>query len=103
MPVLPISSIAELRPTLESFRREASITQPERWSPLTLKTTVSRYVRGIALSESQTNVLTGIASNVDDLIAKASTEDGQRLIIEYLGEKDGQRVVSFLSQNILIA
>jgi len=54
------------------------------------------------LSEAQKDTLaTYLTDSFADLATKAGTAEGQRELAQHLGERDGQRVVSFFAREIV--
>lgn len=106
IPIIPVSSAAELPACLDSLRRQLQ-SAPRGSNNQDLdgaaRDLVSHCVRGQALSEHQTNVLTGISGGFRDLAEVAFLPANQGLVIDYLGEKDGKRLVSFLADGPALA
>jgi hypothetical protein len=48
------------------------------------------------LSERQTNILTDISADFDDLMRSAFIPDRQGVFYDLLGDKDARRLVSYL-------
>jgi hypothetical protein len=99
-PIFALPSLDELPGTLATIHNGLVNQHPvQQPSAVTSQSFISNCVRGVALSESQTNVLTGVCSSLTDLIAKTSTAEGQEEILDYMGDKDGTRVIAFLTQD----
>ncbi|SCO80021.1 uncharacterized protein FRV6_04234 [Fusarium oxysporum] len=99
IPMIPISTTQDFADCLESLRRncirENSAVNTEQRA--THKNLVCWCVEGKPLSRDQVNVLTGISSGFRGFADLYSSPGGRATICEYLGDSDGERVVSFLS------
>ncbi|POR38228.1 Uncharacterized protein TPAR_01573 [Tolypocladium paradoxum] len=98
IPIIPISSAVELPSCLDSLRRQCISDGPKDKQAEETSTRgdlVSHCVRGQALSESQTNVLSDICGWFGDLAQHAFDPEGQRKMCDFLGDTDGHRVMSF--------
>jgi hypothetical protein len=49
-----------------------------------------------------TNVLTDITSNLREIVALVSTEDGQRQLTSYLEETDVHRIIDFMEEEWIV-
>ncbi|KAH7223334.1 hypothetical protein BKA60DRAFT_633547 [Fusarium oxysporum] len=99
IPMIPISTTQDFADCLESLRRncirENSAVNTEQRA--THKNLVCWCVEGKPLSRDQVNVLTGISSGFRGFADLYSSPGGRATICEYLGDSDGERAVSFLS------
>ncbi|TXC04460.1 hypothetical protein FocTR4_00001572 [Fusarium oxysporum f. sp. cubense] len=99
IPMIPISTTQDFADCLESLRRNcirknSAVNTEQR---ATHKNLVCWCVEGKPLSRDQVNVLTGITSGFRGFADLYSSPGGRATICEYLGDSDGERVVSFLS------
>ena len=103
LPVIPITTVADLRPIVENSRVEASAASRITAAPSTRSlewSILASFVDGAPLSVSQTRELGKITSSVGDLVLKVSTPEGRALVLEFLGERDGQRVIAYLTRDL---
>jgi len=101
LPIFPITSANDLQPTLESFRAEALAGSRVKDSLPKISVRpafLSSYVEGVPLSLGQADILSGITSSLADLIQKVSTSEGRKVLLEYLGEQAGSRVIAYFTQ-----
>lgn len=102
LPILPITSAAELSSGLGSLRgRYASGTAGARPTAdlHAARSLLSQcVVDGPPLSEKQTNIVSYISSGFGHLASLAGSLEGQRLLRPYLGESDAGRLIAFLTR-----
>ncbi|KAI9171997.1 hypothetical protein HJFPF1_01489 [Paramyrothecium foliicola] len=101
LPIIPITSLTELIPTLEKLRQavaDSSHHRPHLSLQVRNQHLLSHCVRGPPLTGTQVNYLTDVFANMGDLAANASDPHGQQLLCDFLGDKDGSRVISFFTQ-----
>ncbi|KAI8690674.1 hypothetical protein NCS56_00058500 [Fusarium sp. Ph1] len=98
-PIIPISSTRDLRGCLDALRRECTVTREHSNEARrdALRELVCQCIDGKALSRDQANILTGITSGFRDLTVHVTHPSGPAFIKEYLGDADGERVISFLT------
>ncbi|QPC75768.1 hypothetical protein HYE68_006520 [Fusarium pseudograminearum] len=101
MPIIPINTIETLPGCLESLQQDYSreMSPPDANTSITSRDLVRWCVNGKALSRDQVNILTEITSGFGDLASRSSLPNGQAIIREYLGSKDGGRLISFLTND----
>jgi hypothetical protein len=96
--MIPISTTQDFAGCLESLRwdynRKSSALDAEQEAPH--ESLVGWCVEGKPLSRDQVNVLTGITSGFRGFADLHSSPGGRATICEYLGDSDGERVISFL-------
>jgi hypothetical protein len=97
--MIPISTTQDFAHCLELLRRDHIRKNPavNTEQQATHENLVSWCVEGKSLSRDQVNVLTGITSGFRGFADLYSSPSGRAAICEYLGDSDGERVVSFLS------
>ncbi|KAF5579183.1 hypothetical protein FPANT_9709 [Fusarium pseudoanthophilum] len=97
--MIPISTTQDFAHCLELLRRDHIRKNPavNTEQQATHENLVSWCVEGKPLSRDQVNVLTGITSGFRGFADLYSSPGGRATICEYLGDSDGERVVSFLS------
>lgn len=96
VPIIPISSATDLPSCLTSLRKQCN--ELPSVNPSTSKQALVPYcANGQPLSERQANILTDIANGFRDLATNAFVPQSQRLICDFLGDRDGARVVSFFT------
>ncbi|CZS76645.1 unnamed protein product [Fusarium graminearum] len=101
MPIIPINTIETLPGCLESLQQDYSRERSphDANTSITSRDLVRWCVNGKALSRDQVNILTEITSGFGDLTSRSSLPSGQAIIREYLGSKDGGRLISFLTND----
>ncbi|KAM0299137.1 hypothetical protein HYE67_009255 [Fusarium culmorum] len=101
MPIIPINTIETLPGCLESLQQDYSRERspPDANTSITSRDLVRWCVNGKALSRDLVNILTEITSGFGDLASRSSLPNGQAIIREYLGSKDGGRLISFLTND----
>lgn len=101
IPVIPVSSAAELPCCLDSLRRQCVGVRGRRTHERAVASTrrhVLAHCTGAdPLSESQTNVLSDICTGFGHLAEHAFDPDGQDRLCDFLGPTDGQRVTAFFT------
>ncbi|KAL6920106.1 hypothetical protein FSHL1_004083 [Fusarium sambucinum] len=101
MPMIPITTIKTLPGCLESLQRDYSkeSSQPDTDANVASRDLLRWCVCGKPLSRNQVNILTEITSGFGDLAGRSSLPHGQAVIREYLGNEDGGRLLSFLTND----
>ncbi|KAM5362785.1 hypothetical protein ACJZ2D_012369 [Fusarium nematophilum] len=99
LPVMPISSVRDLPGCLDALRRGCSArsARENEAHGETPRDLVHWCVGGKALSKDQTNILTGITSGFRELVNHIALPEGQATLREYLGDGDGERVITFFT------
>ncbi|KAL3606480.1 hypothetical protein FPOAC2_01437 [Fusarium poae] len=101
MPIIPITTTETLPGCLESLQQDNSkkSSQPGAGANIASRDLLRGCVYGKPLSRDQVNILTGITSGFGDLASRSSLPNGQAVIREYLGNEDGERLLSFLTND----
>ncbi|KAM4059428.1 hypothetical protein HRG_011487 [Hirsutella rhossiliensis] len=103
IPLIPVSSAAELPSCLESLRRQCAAAADAQQAHEQAATSTQRHLLahctgvGAPLGEGQTNVLSDICTGFGHLAQHALDPDGQDELCYFLGHADGQRVTAFLT------
>ncbi len=97
VPILPLATLEDLPTTIQAFHRPPCqpTTTARQWAPSAMQTLLPYCTIQPRLSEHATNVLSDITSDFRDLVDKAATAGGQSLLRNYLGEQEGESVISF--------
>ncbi|CEI65045.1 unnamed protein product [Fusarium venenatum] len=101
MPMIPITTIKTLPVCLESLQQDYSkeSSQPDTDANIASRDLLRWCVCGKPLSRDQVNILTEITSGFGDLGGRSSLLNGRAVIREYLGNEDGGRLLSFLTND----
>jgi hypothetical protein len=99
--MIPITTIEALPGCLESLQRNYNKEKspPDADTSMVCRDLVRWCVDGKPLSKDQVNVLTEITSGFRDLAGHSCLPNGQATIREYLGDEDGGRLLSFLTND----
>ncbi|RFU74274.1 hypothetical protein TARUN_7971 [Trichoderma arundinaceum] len=100
VPIIPISSAAELVARLDALRRQCAAGAPRRSDVeemAELRNLASHCVQGPALCHDHVNILTDVSTGLGGLAQLVSSTEGQRKICDLLGDVEGSRVVSFFA------
>lgn len=96
MPIIPLTSAAELPATLLSFSTRLTTTKPP--APFSTASAPQALLPhcavGSPLSPHATNVLSDINSCYSDLVDKSAKPEGQMILQDYVGE-DAERIIRF--------
>jgi hypothetical protein len=101
-PMVPRCTAEALPSTLRTMQHRLSSTPTGPPVPTSTRVLLSQCVHGLPRAESQTNILSGIVSSSRDLASKADCEEGRQLLRDYLGDIDGERVISFLTHDVIL-
>lgn len=98
-PIIPISSARDLRGCLDALRQKCAVNREtgNQAQQNALRELASQCIVGKPLSRDQVNILTGITSGFGDLTNHVTHPGGSGIIKDYLGDADGERVISFLT------
>jgi hypothetical protein len=95
MPVIPVPSVEAVLPTVTAFCRQFAPQETSFSRTRTAHDLLSHCTdTSQPLSEHATNILSDITSSMRDMVDKVTTEEGQRLFAEYLGD-EAERVIRF--------
>ncbi|KAH6610866.1 hypothetical protein Trco_000886 [Trichoderma cornu-damae] len=100
VPIIPVSSAAELVARLDALRRQCTASAPSRSraeETAEIRGLASRCVHGPALSGDHVNVLTDMSTGLGSLAQLAFSQDGRRKLCDLLGDAEGTRVISFFT------
>ncbi|KAF7559673.1 hypothetical protein G7046_g4480 [Stylonectria norvegica] len=100
VPIIPISSARELPTCLESLRRQClsnNCPGAQTSEENTSSAIISHCVGGKPLSRDQRNVLAGISTGFTDIANQVLLTDGQSRMMDFLGDTDGARIISFFT------
>lgn len=98
VPMIPISSIAELVTRLDALRRQCTASTPGRshaQEVAEVRALASHCVHGQALSHEHVNILTDISSGLGSLAQLVFNAEGRRKLCDLLEDEEGNRVISF--------
>ena len=98
VPIIPILSATDLPPCLDNLRKQCSVgpVHSNSHGGTSKRELLSHCVSGSALSERQTNILTDLSADLDDLMRSAFIPDRHGVLYDLIGDKDGRRLVSYL-------
>ncbi|KAL7942400.1 hypothetical protein V8C42DRAFT_347885 [Trichoderma barbatum] len=104
VPIIPISSAAELVGRLDALRRQcaqvhaASVSRRSHADEeAEVRGLASHCVHGQALPQEQVDILTDISAGLGGLAQLVLSADGQRQVCDLLGDVQGSRVISFFT------
>ncbi|KEY67514.1 hypothetical protein S7711_02434 [Stachybotrys chartarum IBT 7711] len=104
IPIIPITSIEDLRPRLDSLRRQRHQCSGKQASPVVSSSgIVSHCVRGPPLSSMQTAYLIDLCTDFKDLATNVFSLESQRVLRDFLGEADGERLIEFFTNGPMLA
>lgn len=98
VPIIPVSSTAELVTRLDALRRQCTASVPRRsyaQAMAEVRALASHCVHGQALSHERVNILTDISSGLGSLAQLVFNTEGRRKLCDLLEDEDGNRVISF--------
>ncbi|PTB47092.1 uncharacterized protein TrAFT101_003471 [Trichoderma asperellum] len=98
VPIIPVSSTAELVTRLDVLRRQCTANVPRQshaQEMAEVRALASHCVHGQALSHERVNVLTDISSGLGSLAQLAFDREGRRKLCDLLEDEEGNRVISF--------
>ncbi|QYS99070.1 hypothetical protein H0G86_006218 [Trichoderma simmonsii] len=104
VPIIPMSSAAELVGRLDALRRQcaqahtASVSRRSRTDTMAeIRGLASHCVHGQALPPEHVDILTDVSAGLGSLAQLVFSADGQRKICDLLGDAQGGRVISFFT------
>ncbi|KAK4062631.1 uncharacterized protein Triagg1_9872 [Trichoderma aggressivum f. europaeum] len=106
VPIIPMSSAAELVGRLDALRRQcaqahtASVSRRSRSradAVAEIRGLASHCVHGQALPREHVDILTDVSAGLGSLAQLVFSADGQRKICDLLGDAQGGRVISFFT------
>lgn len=102
VPIIPISSAAELVARLDALRRQcanaASVSRSSHAEGMAeMRVLAAHCVHGPALSHEHVDILTDISTGLGNLAHLVFSAEGQRRICDLLGDAQGSRVISFFA------
>ncbi|KAL6810878.1 hypothetical protein GGI42DRAFT_200707 [Trichoderma sp. SZMC 28013] len=104
VPIIPMSSAAELVGRLDALRRQcaeahtASVSRRSHADAVAeIRGLASHCVHGQALPPRQVDILTDVSAGLGSLAQLVFSADGQRKICDLLGDAQGGRVISFFT------
>ncbi|KFA64147.1 hypothetical protein S40285_00792 [Stachybotrys chlorohalonatus IBT 40285] len=104
IPIIPITSVDDLRHRLDSLRRQRHQYLGKQAPPvLSNSDIVSHCVRGPPLSSMQTAYLIDLCTGFKDLTTNVFAPESQRVVRDFLGEVDGQRLIQFFTNGPMLA
>ncbi|KAL7974015.1 hypothetical protein HDV63DRAFT_366437 [Trichoderma sp. SZMC 28014] len=98
VPIIPVSSIAELVTRLDALRRQCTASVPRQsyvQEMAEVRALASHCVPGQPLSHERVNILTDISSGLGDLAQLVFSAEGRRKLCDLLDDKEGNRVMAF--------
>ena len=92
--------VTDLLPMLNKLRLEMNTTSSGKdLADLSAnRLLTSHCVRGPPLSDTHVNYLTDICADLKDLAVNASVPESQQIIRDFLGDYDGDRVITFFTK-----
>lgn len=98
--LLPIPSPSQLVPLLTNYTAPAAPTRCTVRVPLpkTLLPQLTATAPARPLSEHSANVLSDICHSIRDVAAITESEQGMKVLEEYLGEEDARNIESFWAE-----
>lgn len=105
VPIIPMSSAAELVGRLDALRRQcaqahtASVSRRRSRADevAEIRGLASHCVHGQALPPEHVDILTDVSAGLGSLAQLVFSADGQRKICDLLGDAQGGRVISFFT------
>ncbi|KAH8675982.1 hypothetical protein BX600DRAFT_191628 [Xylariales sp. PMI_506] len=101
LPIIPIASLTAAPGALQGFHQQLCTTAVSHNRPAPARSLLLYCSDDQVLKEHTINILSDITSDFKDLIAKATSSDGQKVLEEYLGP-DAERVVNYWKTDYVI-
>jgi hypothetical protein len=98
IPILPLASVEDLSTTVMSYLSALGTRPVTRHPQAAMSRLLSFCTIRPPLSEHATNVLSDVASSFRDLVDKATTEEGRRVLQTLLEKEDADAAASFWLQ-----
>ncbi|EHK16586.1 uncharacterized protein TRIVIDRAFT_121142, partial [Trichoderma virens Gv29-8] len=104
VPIIPMSSAAELVGRLDALRRQCvqvhagSVSRRSHADEVAeMRGLASHCVHGQALPQEHVDILTDVSAGLGSLAQLVFSAEGQRKICDLLGDAQGSRVISFFT------
>jgi hypothetical protein len=97
--LIPVASVASLPKSIGLVSKQYESTASAAPSTSRATAILHQLGRWLSLSERQTHILGDLTSDLAELGSKVTTKDGQKLLTEYLGERDTDKVITFFSRD----
>lgn len=98
VPIIPVSSTAELVTRLDALRRQCTVNVPRQshaQEMAEVRALAAHCVHGRALSQECVNILTDVSSGLGSLAQLMFSTEGRRKLCDLLEDEEGNRLMAF--------